>query len=367
MKRDKSDRNFNYPLHVQVNSEHTPSSSPAHQNYGAVESLGLPTPSTSVSRETTPFSPPRSPGILRNGGSIRHAPNHFHLPAYRLVADLELRPRSAGARLPTPTSPPNNRTFPSTSISASPTQCFRCGHRQRDPTWLETEVMYDLMTPASEVSSRSKLTAIAERAAQTEIERKLQAASDELERLVDELDALSTTRNAIRSKSTPDFNNPKHNSPLQQNGRLQLSPQSTRYYYNLRKEEMLTQQRVEKFNSEIEDQQNRRHGYLPNMVPSLANDLSRLEMVLHDFRQNTPSTPLKSRSRSLSSYSLRSTQDNPLTCTALYRFEAQSPRELPLNIGDTVYVRRKVDENWIEGERNGHVGIIPISFVRFNV
>ncbi|XP_067672543.1 uncharacterized protein [Haliotis asinina] len=47
----------------------------------------------------------------------------------------------------------------------------------------------------------------------------------------------------------------------------------------------------------------------------------------------------------------------------LYNFTAQNPRELSLRKGDTVYLIRQIDKNWLEGERHGRVGIFPISYV----
>uniref|UniRef100_A0A8C4R4J4 Sorbin and SH3 domain containing 1 n=1 Tax=Eptatretus burgeri TaxID=7764 RepID=A0A8C4R4J4_EPTBU len=46
-----------------------------------------------------------------------------------------------------------------------------------------------------------------------------------------------------------------------------------------------------------------------------------------------------------------------------YNFRAQSQKELPLQKGDIVYISRKVDQNWFEGEHHGRVGIFPISYV----
>ncbi|XP_070384575.1 vinexin-like isoform X4 [Dermacentor albipictus] len=47
----------------------------------------------------------------------------------------------------------------------------------------------------------------------------------------------------------------------------------------------------------------------------------------------------------------------------LYNFFAQSPKEINLRKGDLVYIRRKVDTNWYEGEHHGLVGIFPVSYV----
>ncbi|XP_046360150.2 uncharacterized protein LOC124137577 isoform X35 [Haliotis rufescens] len=47
----------------------------------------------------------------------------------------------------------------------------------------------------------------------------------------------------------------------------------------------------------------------------------------------------------------------------LYNFTAQNPRELSLRKGDTVYLIRQIDKNWLEGERHGRVGIFPMNYV----
>ncbi|KJH41812.1 SH3 domain protein [Dictyocaulus viviparus] len=41
-------------------------------------------------------------------------------------------------------------------------------------------------------------------------------------------------------------------------------------------------------------------------------------------------------------------------------------RELPLNRGDIVRIRREVDMNWLEGERNGQCGLFPRSYVQID-
>ena len=48
---------------------------------------------------------------------------------------------------------------------------------------------------------------------------------------------------------------------------------------------------------------------------------------------------------------------------ALYNFQAQNYRELSFKKGDLVYIRRQVDDNWYEGERNAMIGIFPVSYV----
>ncbi|XP_039875756.1 vinexin isoform X2 [Simochromis diagramma] len=48
---------------------------------------------------------------------------------------------------------------------------------------------------------------------------------------------------------------------------------------------------------------------------------------------------------------------------AKFDFQAQSPKELPLQKGDIVYIHRKVDANWFEGEHHGRAGIFPTTYV----
>ncbi|XP_071338617.1 vinexin isoform X2 [Trachinotus anak] len=48
---------------------------------------------------------------------------------------------------------------------------------------------------------------------------------------------------------------------------------------------------------------------------------------------------------------------------AKFNFQAQSPKELPLQKGDIVYIHRQVDANWFEGEHHGRAGIFPTSYV----
>lgn len=42
-------------------------------------------------------------------------------------------------------------------------------------------------------------------------------------------------------------------------------------------------------------------------------------------------------------------------------------RELSFKKGDTVYILRKIDQNWYEGEHHGRVGIFPISYVEVSL
>ncbi|XP_063258173.1 sorbin and SH3 domain-containing protein 2 isoform X11 [Prinia subflava] len=57
------------------------------------------------------------------------------------------------------------------------------------------------------------------------------------------------------------------------------------------------------------------------------------------------------------------TDKEKLPAKAVYDFKAQTSKELSFKKGDTVYILRKIDQNWYEGEHHGRVGIFPISYV----
>ncbi|CAN0061293.1 unnamed protein product [Lampetra fluviatilis] len=83
--------------------------------------------------------------------------------------------------------------------------------------------------------------------------------------------------------------------------------------------------------------------------------------------------PFKSKSVSSGSSSSSSAKERQATgssaspmrqpARAKYDFKAQTQRELSFQKGDIVYVTRKIDKNWIEGERHGRVGICPASYL----
>ncbi|XP_032300349.1 sorbin and SH3 domain-containing protein 2 isoform X3 [Coturnix japonica] len=60
------------------------------------------------------------------------------------------------------------------------------------------------------------------------------------------------------------------------------------------------------------------------------------------------------------------TDKEKLPARAVYDFKAQTSKELSFKKGDTVYILRKIDQNWYEGEHHGRVGIFPISYVELS-
>ncbi|XP_002155981.3 uncharacterized protein LOC100206117 isoform X1 [Hydra vulgaris] len=50
---------------------------------------------------------------------------------------------------------------------------------------------------------------------------------------------------------------------------------------------------------------------------------------------------------------------------AKYSFNPEGPGELMFKKTDIIHLLRRIDENWLEGELNGCVGIFPVSYVEF--
>jgi len=153
----------------------------------------------------------------------------------------------------------------------------------------------------------------------------------------------------------------------EQNGLLNGSPNPlTKAVNEMKKmtmEEILQRQRAEKLSEELDDQKNRRHGYFPGASPALQNNIQRFDHLLYNnVTNNTEFTPSR-----CSTPARRGGSYGPIqTCTVLYKFTAQNSRELSLNRGDVVRVHREIDSNWLEGERNGHIGIFPSSYVQMD-
>ncbi|XP_015853527.2 sorbin and SH3 domain-containing protein 2 isoform X32 [Peromyscus maniculatus bairdii] len=75
------------------------------------------------------------------------------------------------------------------------------------------------------------------------------------------------------------------------------------------------------------------------------------------------SSTLTDLGRSLSRERRGTPEKEKLPAKAVYDFKAQTSKELSFGKGDTVYILRKIDQNWYEGEHHGRVGIFPISYV----
>ena len=67
--------------------------------------------------------------------------------------------------------------------------------------------------------------------------------------------------------------------------------------------------------------------------------------------------------KALFSFQVRKREEGrELVCTVSV-VQAQNNRELAFRKGDIIYVKKQVDNNWYEGERNAAIGIFPVSYV----
>ena len=104
----------------------------------------------------------------------------------------------------------------------------------------------------------------------------------------------------------------------------------------------------------LQDMQNRKHHdtLLPTQKSPIP--LNRYEEVSGQVDNLQSSTPQSTLNRA-SNYKM--------VARALFNFQAQNYRELSFKKGDLVYIRRQVDDNWYEGERNAMIGIFPVTYV----
>jgi len=101
----------------------------------------------------------------------------------------------------------------------------------------------------------------------------------------------------------------------------------------------------------LQDMQNRKHHdtLLPTQKSPIP--LNRYEELANGDQQSV-TTPQSTLNRNYK-----------MVSRALYNFQAQNYRELSFKKGDLVYIRRQVDDNWYEGERNAMIGIFPVTYV----
>ncbi|KAE9553894.1 hypothetical protein FO519_002883 [Halicephalobus sp. NKZ332] len=316
----------------------------ARQNQSSMKSIAAGIPSGKGSLDKNPpgkSSLDKNPsGKSPSGNSYaitRSQTHHFHLPSYRFVHE-DPRP------------------------IISPNSCFRCGKDRRDYSWEEIETLYEMMDK-TELGNEIKKDKLGDRVKLRFIENRLEETANDLQKVIDQLETFGKTR----SKSSSDIDWKLRNSNGKFNyltGILNGSPNYlTKAVDDMKKmtmEEILQRQRAEKLSEELDDQKNRRHGYFPGASPALQNNVQRFDHLLYNnvgnnVGNNTEVTPSR-----CSTPARRGGSSGPIqTCTVLYK-------ELSLNRGDVVRVHREVDSNWIEGERNGHVGIFPSSYVQMD-
>uniref|UniRef100_A0A1I7V849 SH3 domain-containing protein n=1 Tax=Loa loa TaxID=7209 RepID=A0A1I7V849_LOALO len=297
----------------------------------------------------------------------RSKTQHFHLPPYRFQQGCK---RAEGCP-----------AVISALLTKSPSKCLYCDLPCHSLSWSEIEYLYKTLDKkgihmesfTEQLSKIVKSTAIGERLDQSVMY---------LRSLVDCLEACGTTSsNSSRRRSTSDSVSPtslstsnhycihKHLtnlttalcsfcSPYTNTDRKKLDGQSSGKLAEIKKlakYEVLIRQKVEKLSEELQQQRNRRHGYVPSASPALQKNFDRFSGLINEFgrseRATTPQTL---------------PQTEITTCTALFSFKAVSPKELSFNRGDVIRVYRIIDMNWMEGEHNGQIGIFPSSYVQID-
>ncbi|XP_040218177.1 sorbin and SH3 domain-containing protein 1 isoform X33 [Rana temporaria] len=151
----------------------------------------------------------------------------------------------------------------------------------------------------------------------------------------------SMNRRPSSSASNKDSESPRHFTPLDY---MDHPEELVRRRYDS-KEKLLEDQRRLKREQEEADIAARRHtGTVPSHHQFITNERFGDLLNIDDAS--------KRRSRS------EMTQ-----ARAKFDFKAQSPKELPLQKGDIVYIYKQIDQNWFEGEHHGRMGIFPISYI----
>ncbi|VDK62143.1 unnamed protein product [Onchocerca ochengi] len=290
---------------------------------------------------------------------------HFHLPSYRFQQSYK-----RGVE---------NPTMVPLMLTKSPSKCLCSGLLCHSLSWSEVEYLSKTLDKkgihmesfTEQLNNLIKSIAIGERLDQSVMY---------LQSLVDCLEACGTNSSNNRkcksrntsptSLPTPDrYFTRKHLtnltttlysscSPCISSGRLKVNSQSSGDVTELKKlskYDVLVRQKVEKLSEELQQQRNRRHGYVPSASPALQKNFDRFSGLINEFgrleRAATPQTI---------------SQSGITTCTALFPFNAVSPKELSFNRGDVIRVHRIIDNNWMEGEHNGQIGIFPSSYVQID-
>ncbi|WKY05697.1 hypothetical protein Q1695_006135 [Nippostrongylus brasiliensis] len=250
---------------------------------------------------------------------------HFHLPSYKFAHE---DPRPLVPDGPSP----------------SGIRCLRCGLRRKDPSWSEIDAVVNSLAskPSRSIDTQRQIQS---KVALRCITENLDDTARELAQFIQRLEQFWN-----RSRSSPQLSVCVCSG---ESGSMSNTAQEIAELKRISKEELLYRQKAERLAEELLEQRNRRHGYVPSASPSVLNNKDRFGGLLDEYSQKSPS-PV-----SVHATSVR-------TATAIFKFDAKSPRELSLNRGDIVRIRREVDVNWLEGERNGQSGLFPRSYVQLD-
>ncbi|KAK5965957.1 hypothetical protein GCK32_010443, partial [Trichostrongylus colubriformis] len=252
---------------------------------------------------------------------------HFHLPSYKFVHE-DARPIVSDCR-------PGAQDSSRCGI-----RCLRCGLRRKDPSWTEIDAIVNSLSPGHDRSLDTQRH-IQSRVALRCITENLDDTAHELSQFIQRLEQFWN-----RSRSSPQL------SVCGEGGSSSTTAEDIAELKRISKEELLYRQKAERLAEELQEQRNRRHGYVPTASPSLVNNKERFGGLLDEYsRRSTPphQQPVAVR-----------------TATAIFKFDAKTPRELSLNRGEVIRIRREVDANWLEGERNGACGLFPRSYVQLD-
>ncbi|KAK6027770.1 SH3 domain protein, partial [Ostertagia ostertagi] len=198
-------------------------------------------------------------------------------------------------------------------------RCLRCGLRRKDPSWTEIDAIVNSLSPKQDRSLDT----------QRHIQSKLFGVSLRIW-----MTLLKNCSSSFNVSNNFGIDPPAHLS-------------------SLFVKELLYRQKAERLAEELQQQRNRRHGYVPTASPSLVGNKDRFGGLLDEYSRRTSPAPLHP---AVYAY----------TATAIFKFDAKSPRELSLNRGEIVRITREVDANWLEGERNGRSGLFPRSYVQLD-
>ncbi|XP_063019779.1 sorbin and SH3 domain-containing protein 1 isoform X15 [Melospiza melodia melodia] len=154
---------------------------------------------------------------------------------------------------------------------------------------------------------------------------------------------LSGLKRPSSSASTKDSESPRHFVPVDY---METPEEILRRRYD-DKEKLLEDQRRLKREQEEADIAARRHtGVIPTHHQFITNERFGDLLNVDDTAKRKSGSEMR-------------------PARAKFDFKAQTLKELPLQKGDIVYIYKQIDQNWLEGEHHGRVGIFPRSYIEF--